>query len=524
MKRKRSGITGLLFLANMTLLTAQQPDQGPVKYAGTITAADLKTHLEILASDAYEGRETGQKGQKMAAEYIAGRFKAIGIPPLSTGGYYQDVPLIEKKLGEGSMKSNTSEFRFGADFFYGSGIDDMMLKSDGVLFIGYGLNEKTYNDYANVDVKGKVLLMLSGEPHDKNGRSLATGKMQDSTISDRRNKLSIARDHGAAAVLFVMGDYSVQYEAMRYTVGSPTLRLDMQEKQKEVQAPLFFISPGMADALLLNGGCRETVQTITARISKKKKPFVVNLPQQFSINVQRTDTHVHSENVLGFLEGSDLKNEIVVVTAHYDHIGKEGSMVFNGADDDGSGTVAVLEMAEAFAQAKKEGHGPRRSILFMTVTGEEKGLLGSRWYSENPVFPLEQTVCDLNIDMIGRIDEAHRDKPNYVYIIGSDKLSSELHAINETANKTYTQLDLDYKYNNDKDPNRFYYRSDHYNFAKKGIPIIFYFNGTHPDYHKETDEVQKIDFTLEEKRARLVFYTAWELANRDARIVVDKKK
>ncbi|MEO0332460.1 MAG: M28 family peptidase, partial [Bacteroidota bacterium] len=190
--------------------------------------------------------------------------------------------------------------------------------------------------------------------------------------------------------------------------------------------------------------------------------------------------------------------------------------------DDGSGTVTVLEVAEAFVEAKEAGNDPRRSVLFMTVSGEEKGLFGSKYYTEYPVFPLRQTIANLNIDMVGRIDPYHAEDSNYVYIIGSDRLSTELHQINEEANQAYTQLDLDYRYNAEDDPNRFYYRSDHYNFAKNNIPVIFYFNGTHADYHRPTDTIEKISFPLLQKRAQLVFHTAWKLANRDERIVVDK--
>ncbi|MEM9024923.1 MAG: M28 family peptidase, partial [Bacteroidota bacterium] len=191
-----------------------------------------------------------------------------------------------------------------------------------------------------------------------------------------------------------------------------------------------------------------------------------------------------------------------------------------GADDDGTGTVSLLEIAEAFQQAKANGHGPRRSILIMPVAGEEKGLLGSRYYTDFPVFPLENTVANLNIDMIGRMDEHHQD-PNYVYLIGSDRLSTDLHAVSEAANADYVNIALDYTYNKPDDPNRFYYRSDHYNFARNGIPVIFYFSGVHEDYHKPTDTIDKIDFEKVEKTARLVFYTAWELANRAERIRVD---
>ena len=216
-----------------------------------------------------------------------------------------------------------------------------------------------------------------------------------------------------------------------------------------------------------------------------------------------------------------MKKEIVVVSAHYDHIGKRGNAVYNGADDNGSGTTTVLEIAQAFAKAKADGVGPRRSVMMIWVTGEEKGLLGSDYYSEFPVFPLENTVVDVNVDMVGRVHEKYEDNPNYIYVIGADRLSTELHQINEAANDKYSNLVLDYTYNDENDPNRFYYRSDHYNFAKKGIPAIFYFNGTHADYHMISDTVEKINFEKMEKVGRLIFHTAWELANRDKRIEVD---
>lgn len=230
-----------------------------------------------------------------------------------------------------------------------------------------------------------------------------------------------------------------------------------------------------------------------------------------------------SENVVAFIKGSEKPNEIIIISAHLDHVGKDkDGNVFNGADDDGSGTVAMLEIAQAFQQAVEDGNPPKRSILFLHVTGEEIGLYGSRYYTENPLFPLENTVCDLNIDMIGRIDPDKKDNPNYIYLIGSNKLSQELQDVSTAMNNKYTQLELDYKYDDPNDPNRFYYRSDHYNFAKNNIPIIFYFNGVHEDYHKITDTPDKIEYNLLEKRTKLIFYTAWELANRDKRITVDK--
>ena len=231
-----------------------------------------------------------------------------------------------------------------------------------------------------------------------------------------------------------------------------------------------------------------------------------------------------SENVLAYIKGTEKPEEIIVISAHYDHVGVDSNgNIYNGADDDGSGTVSLLEIAEAFNKAVKDGHGPKRSILFLHVTGEEKGLYGSKYYTENPIFSLENTVTNLNIDMIGRIDKDHEDedKRNYIYLIGSDRLSTELHNISEEVNKKYTELNLDYTYNAKDDPNRFYFRSDHYNFAKHNIPIIFYFNGVHEDYHQPSDTPDKIEYDLMTKRAKLVFYTAWEVANQEKRLIVD---
>lgn len=230
-----------------------------------------------------------------------------------------------------------------------------------------------------------------------------------------------------------------------------------------------------------------------------------------------------SENVVAFIEGSEKPEEILVISSHYDHVGMddEGN-VFNGADDDGSGTVAILEIAEAFMKAKEDGYHPKRSILFLNVTGEEKGLVGSKFYTDNPIFPLANTVANLNIDMIGRIGTGMENAGDYVYLIGSDKISTELHDLSEAVNKKYLNVNLDYTFNDENDPNRFYYRSDHYNFAKNNIPVIFYFNGVHADYHKISDTPDKINYDLLAKRAKLVFLTAWEVANRDERPFIDK--
>ena len=253
--------------------------------------------------------------------------------------------------------------------------------------------------------------------------------------------------------------------------------------------------------------------------ANKNGNYLQSIPQDY-FNQNSNNT---SENIVAYIKGKEKPNEYVIISAHFDHLGIRGDFLYNGADDNASGTSAVLEIAKAFQMAAKEGNGPKRSIVFLNVTGEEEGLYGSRYYAEHPIFSLENTVVDLNIDMVGRFDKKHANKPEFIYLIGADKLSTELHELSEAVNKKYMNLELDYTYNDENDPNRFYYRSDHYNFAKNNIPIIFYFNGVHEDYHKPTDTPDKIQYDLLKKRAQLVFYTAWEIANRKDRLVVDKK-
>lgn len=502
-----------------------QQDSVSMKYASTITAEDLKGHLEILASDAFEGRETGEPGCKRAAEYISNYFKELGIPPCVDGSYYQEYPLKRESSSESTLKVGDKEFKFLDDFFFWLGFDSGELKPSDVVFMGYGIESDTYNDYASeVDLKGKMVIALEGEPFDSEAISLVTGTEKASDwASEWRMKRDAAQKRGATGFIMVKDNYKNYLGRVKYYLESPGLTLDYPQKRGEVVIPTLFANSEVAKAIMGSGKKRDLAK-IKKKIRKKGKSTPMELGTDLTVNIIRNKEEVTAENVLAFIEGSDpdLKDEIIVVTAHYDHIGvnKKGE-VFNGADDDGSGTVTALEIAQAFKIAKDEGNGTRRSILVMTVSGEEKGLLGSEWYSEYPIFDLEKTVVDLNIDMIGRVDEKHADDANYIYLIGADKLSTDLHEISEKANSTYTNLALDYEYNHPDDPNRFYYRSDHYNFARKGIPVIFYFSGVHEDYHGVGDDPEKILYNKTATIGRLIFHTAWELANRDEKIVVD---
>ncbi len=507
----------MLLLLFPVSLFAQAKDTVAMRYSKIITKDDLHGYLQIVADSSMEGRETGKEGQKMCADFIYNMFKSFEIPPYKDKTYYQTFPLNIIKPMPAEINVNGKQYMVNGDFYSFPGQSEQRIEVSNVLFLGYGMDDEKYNDYKGVDVKDKTLMILSGEPMNSDSVYFVSGnKTKSQWTSNYRLKLEKAREKGARAVLIVVDNVIEDVRANKHRLETESMKLEMDK----TEMPIVYISKEMANDILK----KTKVEKLKEKICASGKPIIKSAKTKMIIDIKNRITKITSENVLGYIEGSDLKNELIIVTAHYDHLGMDKNKVYCGADDDGSGTVAIIELAKTFAQAKKEGHGARRSMLFMTVAGEEKGLLGSSYYVQHPEFPLKNTVCDLNIDMIGRQDEKHKDNPDYVYIIGDDKLSSTLHTISENANKTYSNLELDYTYNDENDKNRFYYRSDHYNFAKNGIPVIFYFNGVHADYHRPTDTVDKINFEKMEKITRLVFFTAWELANRNERIVVDSDK
>ncbi len=503
-------------------------DNNPATYAKTITTDDLKKHLSIIASDDFQGRETGSEGLAKAGKYITKQLAQMGIQPLKQldNSYYQPVKYKRVAWGNVKVTANGKEFNNMRDFYTFAGISENMpeIKANEITFLGYGIDTKEYSDYDGVDVKGKVIVIYSGEPTDKSENYLISGNTVKSGW-DFRRKLNVAKKKGVKLVLIIEPNTLKNINKYGRWLIEPSFKLagGKTKGKKPSYANHLFVSPTMLKKIM--GRKYKKLAKANKKIKKKGKPKNFTFKSKFVANLEKKDEILNSPNILGFIEGSDpkLKDEIVVVSAHYDHLGYRGDDIFNGADDNGSGTTGILEMAQAFSIAKTEGAGPRRSVLFLWVAGEEKGLLGSKYYSENPVFPLENTIADVNVDMIGRVDEIYEKagNPNYIYVIGSDRLSTELHKINEEANQKYGDITLDYKYNDEKDPNRYYYRSDHYNFAKHGIPSIFYFSGTHKDYHKTSDTVDKIQFDKMQKIAILIFHTAWELSNRDERIKVD---
>ncbi|WP_234736319.1 M28 family peptidase [Tellurirhabdus bombi] len=507
--------------------------QTATDYARTIQAADLEKHLRILAADDMEGRETGTAGQRKAADYIVKQFTAEGLKPIVKAGdgkesYLQQFNLYRKMWGDFYVKAGKKTYTYPKDFIVNGLLSVPAETAYETVFAGYGISTGQYDDYAKLDVKGKAIVIMDGAPKNTSGEALA-GTADFSAQDSWRKKLTLAKDKGAAQVFIVAAEAGEDFKrlvAQRSAMMNRFNRLTLKSGTEQLSSVGTFIVTSEIAADLLNTSAAK-LKTAADNIAKTGKTTAGSLKGKTSVLAQRKEEAVQSSNVLGYLEGTDKKDEVVIISAHYDHIGvNPDGQVNNGANDDGSGTVSVIEIAQAFAKAKAEGHGPRRSMLFLTVSGEEKGLLGSQYYADmDPVIPLAKTVCDLNIDMVGRVDDLHLGKSdNYIYVIGSDKLSSDLHKISENANQTYTKMELDYKYNEPTDPERIYYRSDHYNFAKNKIPIIFYFNGLHPDYHRPTDDVDKIDFKLAEKSAQLVFYTAWDVANRDEKLVVDSNK
>ncbi|MEM0994535.1 MAG: M28 family peptidase [Bacteroidota bacterium] len=498
-----------------------------VAFAESITKEDMRTILTVLASDEYEGRETGTEGQRKAADYIANKFEALGLPKIGEDDtYFQEMIYTGESWDEIKMTVGEKSYRHLWDFysFPTRNSDRPATRIEEVVFLGYGMDDPKYSDYGNRNVRGKTILIYAGEPKDKSGNYLVSGTKESSDWStDWRKKLKTAKEKGVALVLIIDPNIQSNIKENRRFLLSSNMRIGPGEQAEANFANNIFISSTIAKAIV--GRKFKKVVKARDKITKKGKLKTVSIPTDMEVIQDKKTRQLIGSNVLGFIEGSDptMKDEVVVVTAHYDHLGKRGQSIYNGADDNGSGTSTVLEVAEALAKAKAAGAGPRRSILVMLVSGEEKGLLGSQYYAENPIFPLENTVANVNVDMVGRVDKKYTANPNYIYVIGSDRLSTELHEINETANQNYTNLVLDYTYNDDNDPNRYYYRSDHYNFAKKGIPAIFYFNGTHEDYHRSTDTVDKINFEKMEKIGKLVFHTTWELANRDKRIEVNVK-
>lgn len=475
-----------VFAVLLTFVTLAQE-----KYAKTITANDLKRHLFTIASDSMQGRETATEGQKRAAAYIEQQFKKLHLQPGWNGSYQQTFPVYRDSLVSATLTLNGKELTYGSDFGVtaGSGFN-VSFESPEVLYAGYGRSDSSHNDYAGVNASGKAVVVFGG--------------------SDYYTLLRTAKKNGVAALIVVSKDLPTDATERKGGMFGRVGPMYVEDFRKDSLPNTYVISDSVAT--LIFGNEFDSVKANLKNGDVSPKPYHVPV----KLSLQKNTEQLQSSNVIAMLEGTDKKEEAIIITAHYDHLGMRDTAIYHGADDDGSGTVSVLEIAEAFATSAQAGKRPRRTVIFMTVSGEEKGLWGSEYYSDHPAFPLEKTSADINIDMIGRIEKGRKgDSLNYIYVVGDNKLSSELRTISERLNNTHLKIKFDYKFNSPNDPERIFYRSDHYNFAKKGVPAIFYFSGLHDDYHQPTDTPDKIRYDLLSKRGQMIFYMAWELANRN---------
>lgn len=451
-----------IFLASTFSILSQNNNEFYVKLIDTV---DLRKHLMKLASDDFDGRLTGTDGQKKAADYIQSQLIEMNCQAINED-YFQTFKLY-KDDRSGTIQFNEQELNFPADFGFFIEKQTVAFDISNFIFLDKIDPKKDYTDFYLV--------------------------VQAKDISSIDLNL---RDVACRGFIFIISDYDERLFA--YTNDELTFELD------SLEFSFLFINEKSLSLKFIKS------------LKRKKKPAL-----HVKGTLNPNPSFIVTENVIGFIEGSDsiLKNEVVVISAHYDHLGAENNKIFYGADDNGSGTAALIELASAFQQAKKDGNQPKRSILLIAFTGEELGLLGSTYYVDNPFIPLSKTVANLNIDMIGRKTEKFEtDSLLMVYMIGADRLSLQLDSVIKVSNSAYTNILLDEKFNALDEPQNLYYRSDHYNFAKNGIPSCFFFGGFHDDYHKPTDTIEKISFEKVAQIAGLVFHSAWKIADAPDRL------
>jgi len=466
-----------------SVVSFSQKNKRPEEFAKMITASDLRKNLYIVAGPEMEGRETATPGQKRAAAYIESQFKQFGLLPGNDDSYQLHYDVFQDTLINASLSVNGNSFELGTDFYPSSNNLSTTVRFSEVVYVGSNATDSI----KNMNLAGKLVMIY--QSNQANGRGFMRGGIYPALASKGVFGIIMVNPSLASGNNFRNGNMSVN------------------SFRRSVTPQFYTVSEKVANAIAGNDW-----DNIKSNTSGTK-----SIQTNISLETIKDTKKLQSSDVVGILPGTDLKDQYIVISAHYDHLGKRGNVIYYGADDDGSGTVSIMEIASAFAKAKAAGKGPRRSILFLANSGEEEGLWGSDYFTSHPTIPLNKTSVDLNIDMIGRIDPNRKqgDSTNYVYVVGDDKLSSDLHTISERENNKYTKMELDYKFNDPNDKDRIYYRSDHYNFAKNGVPIIFYFDGIHNDYHRPSDTPDKINYDLMAKRAQLVFYTAWDMANRD---------
>ncbi|MBO6794048.1 MAG: M28 family peptidase [Balneolaceae bacterium] len=528
-------LRSLILLAASLILACSSSKQSielPVPdvtdFQNTITEEGLLLDLSVIASDEMEGRDTGSEGLKKAADYLAQRYQELGLEPVGDNGtYFQHFNLTGKVFESITYSVHNADGELVDESTHSAneiGNFNTLLGGDGafsgdLFFAGYGISDESIGiNHFEGNVDGKWLVIF-----------------YDRTISNFMAMQDAIDQGGALGAILIIGtdeqSFDDQATRLQGEFGeSAGLSLEYLS-DAEAAAPFNRIRPTLATQLFGLDTLEELAE-LEAEIKDSPDAFE-GYELQFSLShsAEVENEVVETKNIVAFLEGTDpvLKNEVVVLSSHYDHVGistpdSTGDAIYNGADDDGSGTVGLLHAAQALASAKQSGAEIKRSVLILHVSGEEKGLLGSRYYSDHPIFSIENTVANLNSDMIGRRDNQFADNPNYIYVIGGKIISSGLQATLEQANAMSVNLELSDRYNDLNDPNQFYRRSDHWNFGRLGVPFIFFFNGTHADYHRPSDEIEKIDFEALQKRTKLIFMTTALLANDDDRPVVDNQQ
>jgi hypothetical protein len=517
-------------LSSFLLATVVVPafaNGGPqVANSNAITASRLYAHLQFVSSDEMEGRDTPSRGLNATAKYIASQLMQWGLKPMGDDGtFFQKIPLkspIVDVSGTSATLGGTS-LKYG-DLYYASATNGSA--SGQVVFLpsAYEKKDDPASPYSKVDVKGKIILSVNARPDGVTFRDIRSGAVLSPQAA--------AQKHGAVGVILVAKDVSDWDSAAQLSTTGGSPRAPAGAVTTAPADPPSIIVKPEALAGLLQGEAM-SVDDLKTRLSGASMgdAFALSNSKTASFAVAVNDNIVYTQNVVGEVEGRDsnLKNEFVAVGAHMDHLGMRkigtGDLIFNGADDDGSGTVSILEIAHAFS----EGPKPKRSIIFVWHCGEEKGLWGSGYFTDHPTVPITSIVAQLNIDMIGRSkkdgDTNPANKvltgPGAIYLVGTTRMSSELGAEAKDVNKQMYNLTYDFTYDDLNNPERIFFRSDHYNYAKHGIPVLFWFDGVHEDYHKVSDEIAKIDFQKMEKVARTVYATAWDVANRKSRPKVD---
>jgi hypothetical protein len=542
-----SGCAG--FMSADRTQTADLNDQ-LMPFSELITEDFLLNHLTVLAHDSLEGRETGMPGQKKAAQYLADVYTEMGATPKGDdGGWYQSFILNANRTDSlvyrtYSTSGNDTTLLYHSVFSDDSTAPYLRLfggnaeLNGDVVFAGFGVNDPTrgVEHLEGVDMTNTWVLIFGDLP------SIVDGDTLFNPGINNNNRLGSILTQKDAAGILVIGDASTQQfeEAARISsmlltkpTGMALPYLQRQGAGAGFPKGYMQIHPQLAVEMLGLNSMEELDDLRSQTISTIREFSPHKLPYHISYKPYTGPVEVETENVIAFIEGGDpdLKDEVVVLTAHYDHIGitqpdARGDMINNGADDDGSGTVALMAVANALQEAANQGLRPKRSILFVHVTAEEKGLLGSRYYSDHPVIPVENTVASFNADMIGRSDQANiqAGDTDYVYVIGGKIISSELDSLVHAANEKSVGMRLDEKYNDLQDANQFYRRSDHWNLGRLEVPFVFFFTGVHEDYHRPSDEVDKIDFVKLTRISRLIYTSTIMVANYDGRPVVDSEE